>query len=181
MKRSAIAAATGCLIAVVAWAGVAWACTAVASVDIEGRSGAPGSRQMVRGLKFEAGPVELRWNAVDGPLAATATGPRFSVPVAIPENARGVLFLVAVQHRPNGKVWQAPDSFEVLAPGESPSTPQAEVGPSIADTRPEGRTTGSLMALGAGLLSIGGVVLVGAMVAVAQVRRRSTAILDARP
>lgn len=181
MKRSAIAAAAGCMIAVGAWAGAAWACTAVASVDVEGRSGAPGSKQVVKGLAFGDGEVELRWNAPDGALLAKATGPAFSVPVTIPESAPGVYYLVGVQRDAGGKVWKAPASFEVLAPGDVAAQPSSvNAGAGLAASSAADRGT-SPLALGVGLLVAGAVVLVaGITVVQVRVRRRAPAVVDAR-
>jgi len=50
------------------------------------------------GKAFSTGPVQIRWNSVDGRTLASTAGPSFSVTVPIPADAEpGVYYLVATQ------------------------------------------------------------------------------------
>jgi hypothetical protein len=83
-------------------AGGAWACVTLPHIALSPRaSGAPGAQLTVEGADFEQ-HVELRWNAVDGPLLASGPSPTFSVPVTLPDVADGLYTLVAVERGPGG-------------------------------------------------------------------------------
>ena len=78
-----------------------------ASVDV----GAAGSKITVQGAGFKAGqefrPVELHWDTIDAPPLRTAEGPRFSVPITIPADAKVLPDghnIIAVQRTKDGKV-----------------------------------------------------------------------------
>ena len=176
-KRSGIVALVGSIAAVVAWAGVAWACTAVAEVEIVGDAGRPGSQTVVKGRLFESGPVQLRWNSKDGPLLATATGPEFVMPVTIPDVPAGVSHIVGVQRDSEGTLWNVPGAYQVLAPGESASGSSAAAAGSSLSDRPAASGGDSSTVAGIGLLSVGLAVLAAACAAAQVRRRRATAPL----
>lgn len=179
MKRVGMAAVLGSLAAVVLLASSSWACTAVARVEFEGgNAGVPGSQATLRGNAFEAGaPVELHWNGADGPVIARAVGPAFSVPITIPDVAPGPFYVVGVQRDAKGKVWRVPAAFQVLAPGERPASLPVMAGEAVGLSEPVPSDDGSstTMALGVGLLSLGGVGLAVSSAVVA-VRRRRVAV-----
>jgi len=63
-------------------------------------SGPAGAEVTVNGYSV-SGRVEVRWNALDGPLLATAQGPSFSAPAKIPAADPG-LYTVLVLERGSG-------------------------------------------------------------------------------
>lgn len=181
-----MASILGSLVVVMVLAGSSWACTAVARVEFEGgNAGLAGSQATLRGTAFEANaPVEVHWNAVDGPVIARAAGPAFSVPITVPDVAPGPFYVVGVQRDAEGTVWRVPAAFQVLAPGEPAPAPPAlasrPAGLSVPAPGKDGSPT--TMALGVGLLSVGGAGLAAAA-AVFAVRRRRVAVarIDDRP
>ena len=80
----AAAALAGAGIAGVVAAGPA---AAAAQVSLSPTTGPAGSAFTVTGSGFPAADVEIRWDTQSGPLLATATGPDFSVPVVVPDDA----------------------------------------------------------------------------------------------
>lgn len=93
-------------------------------VTVEPRSSGPtGSTVNVVGLGFDESTVEVRWNAVDGPELAEATGPRFSVPVTIPSSPEGLYGIVVLSRAADGVVQSsATTGFYVSAPGAEGAT-----------------------------------------------------------
>lgn len=174
VKRSGIVAGFGSVVAVLAWAGVAFACTAVAGVEVVGSRGTPGSQTVVEGRRFEPGPVQLRWNTADGPLLATATGPEFSVPVTVPDAPDGVAFVIAVQRDSKGTTWRVPGSLQV-GRGAAPAVVSA--GASLLDRNAD--SGGSSMVPGVVLLSAGTALLAAGFATAEARRRRATAALRA--
>lgn len=119
-------------VVVVAGGAFAWACTQNANVSAFPKSGVGGSTAVIDGAGFTAGPVELRWDAINGQLLAVAQGPKFLTEVTIPKGAElGLHNIVAVHvnamagHRGIGYT-SAP--FTVVAL-EAPAPPQKEAAP----------------------------------------------------
>lgn len=95
-------AGTGILAAVFVSAAVSWACSFApyippGSGGVSPNRGAEGTVARVSGRAFRPGPIDVRWNATDGPVLATTEGPEFSVQVTIPSARPGVYSIVAVQ------------------------------------------------------------------------------------
>lgn len=86
----------------------AWACVPGASLPflaLQPRSSGPvGSQVAVQGLNFLPGPVEIRWNGIEGRQLATTAGPDFSSEVTIPPDAEGLYLVVALSRRPDGSI-----------------------------------------------------------------------------
>lgn len=82
-------------------AAVAWACTPSAEIRVNPSNAPADGRVTVSGASFpDGGPVEIRWNAVDGPLLAEAKGSHFSTEVTIPQSAeQGTYTIVAIGYR----------------------------------------------------------------------------------
>lgn len=166
--------------ALIALAGVAWACTPLPRlVTITPLAAAPGSAVEVRGQAVSAdAAVQLRWNAVRGPqlaaAAANANGDftaRFTVPA---QAAPGVYTIVAVTEDEG----LARAAFQVVgAPGQAPSAPVWQPTLATAQVDPASATDPSFALLaGAGLLTFGTAALfAGAAVAVVG-RRRVAAV-----
>jgi hypothetical protein len=80
---------TGALLAATALTGVGGASDvgAATQLSLSPSAGAAGSTFTVTGSGFAPADVEIRWDSQSGPLLATATGPSFSVAVAVPDDA----------------------------------------------------------------------------------------------
>jgi hypothetical protein len=110
-------------------AAFAWACTENASISAFPKSGVAGSTTKVDGAGFTDAPVELRWDAVNGPLLAVTDGPKFLQPVEIPPAGPGVHKIVAVHINPmSGDTTYNTTSFMVVLP-EAPDNAQRQDAP----------------------------------------------------
>ena len=93
---------------VVVWASAGWACTPAASISVERPAGVVAPRQelTVHGSSFtDRLPVEVRWDAAEGPLLATSKGPSFNIALHVPAEATGGPHtIVALQHDASGAV-----------------------------------------------------------------------------
>jgi hypothetical protein len=84
-------------------AAVAWACTPSATISSQASSGPSGSSLRVKGERFVAGPVEIRWFSQrefflgnsPGLLLGRTTGPHFSKAVRVPKALPGPYYVVA--------------------------------------------------------------------------------------
>lgn len=92
------------LVAAVAVVGAAWACVPQPLVTVRPASSGPaGTEVTVEGLAVN-GALEIRWNSVDGPRLATATGPSFSVQVTIPEAPPGLYSVIVLERKPDASL-----------------------------------------------------------------------------
>lgn len=176
MSPRKVGAAAAVVIAgvVFGWGAWAWACTPQARVlATSAASGPPESEVTVRGEAVSpAGPVELRWNGVRGPVIGTALADaygRFEAEAAIPAAQPGVHAIIVVS--------------EGAGVGRSPFlvTPSSSGAASVDQTRspwavsnaspPVERGTQGLL-IGAGVLGLGAAVLSGGAAAAAVGRRR---------
>lgn len=120
--RAAGLAATVVAAVVLGAAGFAWACTPQARVSgMSPDSGTPGSKTTLSAENFTPGPVEIRWNSIDGRELGTAAGPNFSVTVTIPNVAPDFYTIVAVQRNGTSIVGKASARFEVTPASASES------------------------------------------------------------
>lgn len=153
----------------------AWACTNLATLNLEKASGSAGESIGVTGSSFAtssssrtAGPVEIRWDGVDGAVLASvepdAAG-NIATSATIPADATpGYHVLVATQSvtSSEGEVSTAygtPARAAFSVGGVVPEAPAVASGPSSAVS--SAGTSGGLVALTA-LLAIGGLALFGA-------------------
>lgn len=143
-------------------AAAAWACVPQARLVslLPQASGPAGSQVTVAALAFDPGPAEVRWNAPDGPLLATAQGPTFSAPVTVPDVATGLYTVVVIMRLPDGGVGSAGTAaFEVTGLAGSPPAgppPPASPPPAASAPHPEPASSpGLAMAAGAGLFALG--------------------------
>lgn len=190
-RRRTILVGFTSLAAVALIASAAWACTGSApATSISPKAAEPGAQVTVSGTNYAAAPVEVRWNGVPGPVLATAQGPHFSQAVTLPADAApGMFYLTVVQRDAAGSVtYKVADTVEVTAPASdagtaAPSTASATgdlwsgfgtaSGPSASGNAatPAPSSGSGNMALGMGLMAVGGVALLGGF-ALAEVRRR---------
>lgn len=134
--RNRLAVSTLLAGALLGAAGLAWACTASAYVQISPRSGPAGLVVTMSGGQFNSGPVSIRWNSVDGREIGTAQGSNFSVPVRIPSDApAGVHYVVAVQTDTLGFTYKTSAAFEVSAASSTGPSGSTETGPSTTSGR----------------------------------------------
>lgn len=104
-------------------AGASWACTSSASLSSSPNYGPTGSNVTVTGSSFTDGRVEIRWNAVSGPLIGEATGPNFSITVKIPNAVQDNYVILAVATDASGVTWKMATPFEVTAAGAVQTQP----------------------------------------------------------
>lgn len=176
--RGGISAMALAALALLAVASTASACTSMIGMHpLSSPMGEPGREVRVSGTSPGTTPVEVRWDGLRGPLLALAPVDeetrQFSVDVRIPEAVPGVHYVVAVGGRTTGDVdagWTRA-SFTIPGPVPPPAQP-GQVAPGQPDPSlfPEGAAwqlpssgasgPGSDMALGVGLLALGGVSLV---------------------
>lgn len=150
----------------------AWACTNLATLNLEKAAGSAGDEVGVTGSSFNtsdgASAVEIRWDGVEGQVLATAetdSAGNIATTVAIPADAQpGYHVLVATQSVTDdeGEVSTAygtPARAAFSVGGTVPDAPAVASGPSTVATGAE--TSGGLVALTA-LLAIAGLALFGA-------------------
>lgn len=134
-----------------------WGCVPTATIWLPHQSfAAPGAQITVEGANFEQ-RVELRWNALDGPLLASAPNPSFSVPVTLPDAPNGLYVVVALERAPSGaigNVARAPVQV-VRETASSPDTGRAASAPNDGSHS----SSSTVAALAVGLA--GSVVLLG--------------------
>lgn len=155
-----------------AWA---WACTVQPRVvSTSAESGPPRSAITVRGEAVApAGPVELRWDGVRGPVIGTAVADesrRFEARATIPDSDPGIHAIMVVSQ--DAGVGRIP--FEVTPSSASTATAARVSSPwTVAGTDSSGGSgTGGALLVGAGLLGVGAAALSGGAAVAALGRRR---------
>lgn len=111
--------------AVVTGASAAWACVPQPLITLSPTSSGPvGTALTVNGYAVN-GRAEIRWNAIDGPLLASAEGPAFSVPVTIPSTPAGLYSLLLLERGADGGLGSTGRAaFQVTSVGVPTSQPQ---------------------------------------------------------
>lgn len=179
VRRTVLVSGCASIAAALGFVGVAFACTPLASMSVS-RNAAPPDRNplamTVNGQEFERAPVEIRWNAVTGPLLATADGPTFSLTATAPADVvPGVYYVVAVQRDTDGSVKKRL-SATMEIPGSSGTVSPAPRFPSAAQPGLDTATNETFAdRWGVGLLSVGVVVLGAGGVAAGVSRSRAKA------
>ena len=168
-RRSTVAMVMAVAGVALAGMSVAWACTGQPLMHLATDSvGEVRSHARVEVLANEAvaGPVALRWNALDGPMLASAevkAGQATTLDATIPDAAPGVYYLVL-----QTSAGVARSAFEVTgAPGSASTSPWAKAAEPAAADGPLGSFEAGLAVLGVGLVGISALTLV----AVARRRR----------
>lgn len=145
----------------------AYACTNLASLNLETSTGAAGDEIAVTGSSFGAEPeVVLHWNSVEGAELATVTPDQagnIATSVTIPEDAEpGYYVIVATQtSEEGGQVFGGPAraAFQVLGPGGEALSAQPAGPDQLAEFASDSAATASsgMVALTAllGLLGLG--------------------------
>lgn len=170
-SRSA-AVAFGIAVILLTAAATAWACVPQPVLSVQPlASGPPGFQATVEGANFEGGRVELRWNALDGPLLASATGGSFTVQVNIPDAADGLYALVALERRQDGSVGGVARTAFQLARSTASS---AASPPQPTSTRDDKESPSTMFAVTLGVAGAAALLVVGGGVGAATARRRRT-------
>lgn len=166
--------------------GTAWACVPQPLLVLQPRASGPsGTEVTAAGASFGEGPVEIRWNALDGELLATGAGPSFSSPVRVPSSPEGVYTVMAIQRDAGGGIsGTSATVFQVTsatveranAPGSlAPASPGVSAGkPDIHYAHSSSKWT--YMALGA--VAMLGILLVGGIAGAQVQSRRSRGRLE---
>jgi hypothetical protein len=189
--RRGLVALLGIAAAVVLHAAGGWACASLASVDVIPGIVRPGQEVAWKGTFFiKDEPVQLLWNALDGPVLSTATPPsadnglhgnwRFvEGTFTVPANATpGSYVVIATQKAVKGSAtWGVPARGLVQVSDGSPVLGQAVGNP--APPRPTDLVTGDSLDGGAFLLAAAGAAGIALLLAgvgvLAAASRRSTA------
>ncbi len=137
LRRSSLAVLAA-LIAVVATAAIAWACTPQAYLYLGATSVTPssaggGGPVTVTGRGFTSGPVQIRLDS--GRLLATAQGPNFSLVVRIKNVAPGVHYVHGIAYSSNGAV-AGDASRPLVVKAAAPARHSARILPPPAPGRP---------------------------------------------
>ena len=117
-------------------AGVAFACTPQAMIQVSAPSAPAGETITVTGNDFQAAPVSIHLTSASGPVLGTAQGPQFSTPITVPDASVGIHYLVATQSGSSNPVVTleivdkaSPSSPAVAVPA---ATSPAATGPAAA-------------------------------------------------
>lgn len=180
VRRFALGALAGITVLVVA-ASAAWACVSGPVVNLSTVKATPGEQVTVTGTGFrQADPVQIRFNALDGPVVAEVARPEnqtinasFTVP---PSTAPGDYVLILTQTR-NGKMTLSPIRAVLTVVGTSGQSPvvgadrTADAGDRIpALVRTESSVSNGTLALVA--LGVAGVGMFSAGIAALAASRR---------
>lgn len=163
--------AVGLLTLALGAGGSAWGCVPQPLISLQPRSSGPGgSKVIVDAIAVDPGRVEVRWNGLDGELLATAEGPKFSLPVAIPQVTEGLYTIVVLARDANGAVGSS-GRAAFLVTSSSDSSASSSSPPSMVSTPspPPSSDVASPALLGMGL----GVAVVGGLIGAAVVRAKS--------
>ncbi len=182
MLRRAVGASVGVVVALMAVAATAWACTSSPTMTLlPAINAGAGPSNSTPGKFATAGPssavtvkmtggawasdqaVQIHWNGLAGPLLATTQGGTFSVPIQVPSVAPGVYYVTATDPTGSTRVSQA---LEVTGPARVPAT-----GSAAPLTHPVAQQGSNHLMVGAGLLG-GGLVVAFSAVALTTVGRR---------
>jgi hypothetical protein len=190
MKRLGVVGGGAVVVAVLALASAAFACTNLAALNLSSSSGLPGTQITVTGSAFakppKNTPVELHWNGVNGPLLATITpdaaGAINPTNITIPADAKpGFYTIVATQTEiaTGLNPWGIPAraGFTVQGPGATPVQTPAAAPVATSDSG----VSGGFIALSV-ILGIGGLALFafGAVTFLNTYRRRAPAVSRVR-
>ena len=172
MVRPLVWLATALLAAGVVLAGAAWACVPQPLVSITPKaSGAAGS-QVTVDVTAVNGDVEVRWNSIQGPELAKATGPSFSVPVTVPQVSEGLYAIVVLERAADGSANFTGRAAFLVTGATSPTTAPAAAAPPAKRPSSGGRSGAATALLDVALLIVGAV---GGGVAMRLLRRPGAA------
>lgn len=147
---------------------LAYACTNLATLNLEATTGAAGDQVAITGSSFSSEqPVTLHWNSMEGAQLATVTpdeAGNISTSVTIPEAQPGYYVLVATQVDEEGTPaygTPARATFQVLGPDGAATQQQVPANDVSAFAEQSQGISSGMMALTA-LLGLAGIGLFGA-------------------
>ena len=144
--------ATAVVSGIVMAAARAAACVPQPLIWVQPKASGPSSSQVtLDGIAFSPGPVEIRWNTIDGPLLLTADGPTFNAVIAIPPSQPGQYALLAFSRDQNGAVGVSARAAFTVTDGSGTSVPPV-IG---SDRSPRTAAQGS-HTISAGAAAVGG-------------------------
>lgn len=183
-RRFALGAAASIAVLVAA-ASTAWACVSGPAVNLSTIQAKPGDEVTLTGTGFRlAEPVDIRWNALDGPILASTAEPEdrmvsatFTVP---PGTAPGNYVVVASQSK-DGSLALSPIRALLTVVGPSGQAPVmgADLTTNTGDRTPglvradDSVSTGTLLLVALGVAGIG--MFAAGIAALATSRRGTTA------
>ena len=135
MKRTCVAFGVGLVATLLVLSAGAWACVSGPAVKVSTATAKAGDEVIVSGTgwRFKVDPVTIRFNALDGPVLATASvqNQEFRATITVPEGTKpGNYVLVVSQHAPDGSLSQTP--ARVLLTVVGPDGAKPVVGASVA-------------------------------------------------
>lgn len=106
----------------------AWACVSGPVVNLSTVSAKPGEQVTLTGTGFrQADPIQVRWNALDGPVVAELAKPEsnqtISATFSVPQGTAPGSYVVIVTQVENGKVTLSPIRAVLSVVGPSGQTP----------------------------------------------------------
>lgn len=165
VRMVAVAGLFGAL-AVIVVSATAWACIAGPTLDAPKRDVKPGESVAITGVSYNAQPVVVRFNALDGPVLATiapaggtAGSSNWSLNGDVPipaETPPGNYVLVATQPLADGKLSQIPTRALVTVVGAATPVVGAPL-TEVQSERPIGLEQGESVSTGAKVLVATGV------------------------
>ena len=191
--RRALVALFGIAAALVLQAATSWGCASLAAVDVTPQVVRPGQEVAWKGNFFvKDEPVQLLWNALDGPVLSTATPPsadnglhgnwRFvDGTFTVPADARpGSYVVIATQKAVKGSAtWGVPARGVLHVSDGSPVLGRAPGNP--APPRPTDLVTGDSLDTGAFVLAAAGAAGVALLLAGIAVLVLASRAKDATP
>lgn len=126
VRRLAVAGLAGAAALVVAGS-AAWACVSGPVVNLSTVSAKPGDQVTVTGTGFrQADPVQVRWNALDGPIVAELAKPEnqtITATFAVPQGTVPGSYVVIVSQSRQGRTTLSPIRAVLSVVGPSGQTP----------------------------------------------------------
>lgn len=162
----------------------AFACTNLATLNLSSSAGKPGDVVTVTGSSYRmpsgvATGVQLRWNALDGPVLAEAIPDKvgnISASVTIPQAAPDSYVIVAVLKDARGNDTSGTPSraqFQIVG-GAGAAAPQPAIAQQAPATSPSGSGSAAPLALLLGLGALGLLLFGGGIAATARGTRTAT-------
>ena len=150
-------------------ASASWACVSGPVVNLSTVQAKPGEQVTVTGTGFrQADPVQVRFNALDGPILAELPQPTnqtISATFTVPPNTAPGNYVIVISQVENGKMTLSPIRAVMTVVGGSGQTPvlgaDANVDPNAGDRLPslvrseDSVSNGTLMLVALGVAGIG--------------------------
>jgi len=141
MKRTGVALGASVLATVFLLSAAAWACVSGPGLKLSTATAKPGDEVTVTGSgwRFKNDPVTIRFNALDGPVLATAPvqTQAFTAAVTVPVGTKpGDYVLIVSQNAPDGSLSQTPARVLLTVVGPDGARPVLGAPAPIESGRP---------------------------------------------